>query len=190
MANGKQPKARKIYTESQFGKLNDLIGRLQAIQRQAATLAEIEASIRVQLLEIGMTAINEDDKTAFPGGEIEERREAIFDPEKVMEWIWSSEGNMYAAGNLVTVGPELAQMMLGQAIIRPEMRRALVINPSGVNAAIIKGTHKDIPHDGIKVKHTLKIRADALKTGDALREELDIIPDDVAAEETAAEDEE
>jgi hypothetical protein len=177
-AKAPELKEQKVYTESQFERINNAVCKLQAVLQHKALLEAQEIGLRAEILELTASAVAPDDKMVLPGFTVEERVSYEIDPEQVMDWIFSDEANMYSAGPLVTVGSDLTAMILGRAIENPSFRSLLVPYTAGVNKAIEKGTHKGLPHGQKFVTQTLKVSPLNIKTGSELRAALCIIPDD------------
>jgi hypothetical protein len=178
-------KSPKLYTESRFATINEKLIELQEVMRESARLEVREDALRAELLELTKDTVSEDDKTVLPGCEVVEKVTYDFDEDQVMDWIFDEPGNLYTALPLVTVSADLTGIILGQALNDPSMRRALKVNPNGVYKAISTGSHKGLPHGEKFVSQSLRITSLNLKTGSELRAALDIIPDDVGAEESA-----
>lgn len=198
--------AKKLVTETVVkpaitrSKADRANAALLTIQRNNAIIAKAQAENKDatdELLALGVEMVDDDNRTAFPGVVIKTNRALKYDKAAALEWVLKLE-NLFRANAALTVNLTGIGKLVAMLVASPDLMREFVeagafdLNETGYGKLIRdnldKGSFKSMPEVTVDETLSVSITKDAVKVGDALFAELNIVPDEaVETDEPAAE---
>lgn len=178
-------KDAKTYTESEFRFVSDRLIELRAAMSDLDAATRRVDRLKTEVLDIVQSAASPDGKAVLPGIQVVTTVTHDIDPQAVLDWAYQDEGTLMAALPLLNVTADVTAWIVSRSLQDESLRRLIGVNPGAVNKAINAGQFADLPHGDPTVKTTLRVVPRDIKVGDDLRAEIDVIPDDVLAEQEA-----
>lgn len=179
----------KTYTESEVVELDALLTEYRDLAAQQDALTTRENAIRSRLLEMLEPMLTDDDASPLPGVQIATRVTFEYDPEAVLDWAFQDTGTLMQAAAVLKTNADLTPLIVGMAVNDPSLRRVLTVDSGAYQKALASGRLVDAPHaDTPQIARSVRITTRNVKVGADLRAEIDVIPDDVLADEDSGED--
>lgn len=195
---------KKIISESDFKTLNDALSKQITIERLKIRIKERDDQNRLILLEVGKELVDDVDRTATPGFQISQETVIEFDEKTALAF--AKDADMFpGAASLLTVRSDSVGVLIGLTMqfqnallllsVMPEneetarlkkllgsvnLKSIFAVDKTGYKAAVRDEIFTDIPHTSKTERLTVKISANAVKTGTELREFLNVVPDNEA----------
>jgi len=169
---------KTVVTESQYQKLDALLREAATIDADEKRLSEKKDANRAALAELIKTAelVNADNRTACAGVVVQSKQSVKFDPDSALAWALAPE-NFPAATPLLQVRQDSISTLVGLAMQDPNLKSVFELNKAGYESAVRGKTHVGMPPAEIEDKEVIAITMKALKLGDELRAQFEVIPD-------------
>lgn len=164
-------------TETQFGEVNALMLELTA-KEAAADKAKAEADeVRARMLAY-LTPFRETAYGAniFAGVTVSEKLDVDYDDAEALTFL-TAPAYLVASAPYLTLNESGMARVVALAATDQTVKEALAIYPAGYRKAVLGKAIFGLPYDAIRQSLTLSVSSKALKSGDALRETLNVIPD-------------
>lgn len=162
-------------TESEYAKINRLIVQF-VIDNEAAEKAKaaVEAS-REAILE-ALIPYRDMSANIVPGFVVSEKMDVDYDAEAALEFLLRAE-YLAAAAPMLTVSDVGMTRIVALAKEDETVKSSLTLKAPAYKKAVIENHIYGLPYDALKQKFLLSVTVKEVKTGAALRDTLNVIPD-------------
>lgn len=165
-------------TESTFKALDAALREAADIDLAEKQLAARKDANRKFLLDF-MTSLNvpaADVNKVVPGVSTQNRITPKLDEAETLKYALHPDNFAHAAP-LLSVRSDSVAVVIAAAMQDERLRSIFELNKSGAQAAARAGSHVGLPVLGVEEQTIVAVRIKDIKTGDALREVFEVVPD-------------
>lgn len=172
-----------LITETQFKSLDAALREAADIDRMKQELEKRDKANRAELLEVltSLAVPADQINKVVPGLSTQVRETVKLDEDAALAWATHPDNFAHAA-SVLSVRADSVGVVIAAAMQDERLRPIFELNATGAKKAAREGVFVGFPVASITENTLAVIRVKDIKTGDALREVFEVIPDDILAD--------